>query len=116
MMTSLRSSSIRQRRRLYGGRLTTLLAASSSLQRTVALSTITSSPSICNARNLGSSDLVVSEACLGTMTWGVQNTKEDAFQQLDYAIDQGCNFIDTAEYERVVVFVLFCAYDVRMCI
>ena len=95
-MTTLRSSSLRQRRRLYGS-LTTLLAASSSLQRTVALSTITSSPSICNARNLGSSDLVVSEACLGTMTFGVQNTKEEAFQQLDYAIDQGCNFIDTAE-------------------
>jgi len=95
MMISIRSSSLRQRRCLYGS-LTTLLAASS-LQRTVALSTITSSPSICNARNLGSSDLVVSEACLGSMTWGVQNTKEEAFQQLDYAIDQGCNFIDTAE-------------------
>ena len=97
MMTSIRSSSLRQRRRLYSG-LTTLLATASSLQRTVALSTITSSPSICNARNLGSSDLVVSEACLGTMTYGVQNTKEEAFQQLDYAIDQaGVNFIDSAE-------------------
>ena len=108
MMTTLRSSSLRQRRRLYGS-LTTLLANASSLQRTVALSTITSSPSICNARNLGSSDLVVSEACLGTMTWGVQNTKEDAFQQLDYAIEQGCNFIDTAsEHTSVMMYFRYC--------
>ena len=40
---------------------------------------------------------MVSEACLGTMTFGVQNSKEDAFEQLDFAIDSGVNFIDTAE-------------------
>lgn len=46
---------------------------------------------------LGSSDLLVSEVCLGTMTWGNQNTQSDANQQLDYALDRGINFIDTAE-------------------
>ncbi|BAZ32758.1 aldo/keto reductase [Cylindrospermum sp. NIES-4074] len=46
---------------------------------------------------LGESDLKVSEICLGTMTYGRQNTIEDAHQQLDYAITQGVNFIDAAE-------------------
>ena len=46
---------------------------------------------------LGDSDLLVSEICLGTMTYGQQNTPEDARKQLDYAISQGVNFIDTAE-------------------
>lgn len=46
---------------------------------------------------LGSSDLIVSEVCLGTMTWGMQNTEADAHQQLGYAISRGVNFIDTAE-------------------
>jgi aryl-alcohol dehydrogenase-like predicted oxidoreductase len=48
-------------------------------------------------RKLGSTDMDVSVICLGTMTWGVQNTQEDAFEQLDYALSQGVNFIDTAE-------------------
>ena len=46
---------------------------------------------------LGHSDLSVSEICLGTMTYGEQNTEAEGFQQLDYAISQGVNFIDTAE-------------------
>ncbi|GAA6615783.1 NADP(H)-dependent aldo-keto reductase [Scytonema sp. NUACC26] len=46
---------------------------------------------------LGESDLKVSEICLGTMTYGQQNTIEDAHLQLDYAVRQGINFIDTAE-------------------
>lgn len=46
---------------------------------------------------LGSSDLQVSEICLGTMTFGIQNTQEDANKQLDCAVDYGINFIDTAE-------------------
>lgn len=46
---------------------------------------------------LGSSDLSVSAVCLGTMTWGQQNTQVDANQQIEYAIEQGVNFIDTAE-------------------
>ncbi|WP_299734313.1 aldo/keto reductase [uncultured Endozoicomonas sp.] len=46
---------------------------------------------------LGTSDLEVSEVCLGSMTWGRQNTLDDAFVQIDFALDQGINFIDTAE-------------------
>ncbi len=43
------------------------------------------------------SNLKVSKLCLGTMTWGNQNTQEEAFQQMDYALDHGINFFDTAE-------------------
>lgn len=46
---------------------------------------------------LGSSGIKVSRVCLGTMTWGLQNTQADADQQLEYALDKGVNFIDTAE-------------------
>ncbi|NNL56247.1 MAG: aldo/keto reductase [Pseudomonadales bacterium] len=46
---------------------------------------------------LGHSGLKVSRVCLGTMTWGVQNDQQDANQQIDYALDRGVNFIDTAE-------------------
>ena len=46
---------------------------------------------------LGSSDLRVSSCCLGTMTWGNQNTADEAAEQLSLAIDAGVNFIDTAE-------------------
>ncbi|GIU44185.1 NADP(H)-dependent aldo-keto reductase [Shewanella colwelliana] len=48
-------------------------------------------------RRLPHSSLDVSELCLGTMTWGEQNTQNEAFEQLDYAIGEGINFIDTAE-------------------
>ncbi|MGZ9897272.1 NADP(H)-dependent aldo-keto reductase [Shewanella gaetbuli] len=48
-------------------------------------------------RRLGHSSLEVSKICLGTMTWGAQNSQSEAFEQLDYAIGQGVNFIDTAE-------------------
>ncbi len=41
--------------------------------------------------------LDVSKICLGTMTWGEQNSQQDAFEQLDYALSRGINFIDTAE-------------------
>ncbi len=46
---------------------------------------------------LGDSDLLVSKVTLGTMTYGDQNTQADANHQLDYALAQGINFIDTAE-------------------
>ena len=46
---------------------------------------------------LGSSDLKVSDICLGTMTWGIQNTQQDADEQISYALNRGVNFIDTAE-------------------
>ncbi|MFC3149546.1 NADP(H)-dependent aldo-keto reductase [Litoribrevibacter euphylliae] len=48
-------------------------------------------------RKLGNTHLDVSALCLGTMTFGEQNTREEAFQQLDYAVAEGINFIDTAE-------------------
>lgn len=50
---------------------------------------------------LGRSSIKVSEICLGTMTWGEQNTQDDAFEQIDYALDQGINFLDTAEMYAV---------------
>jgi len=46
---------------------------------------------------LGQTDIQVSRICLGTMTWGEQNTEAEAHAQLDYAVAQGINFIDTAE-------------------
>jgi len=42
-------------------------------------------------------DIKVSKICLGTMTWGNQNTEAEGHKQIDYALDQGVNFIDTAE-------------------
>lgn len=50
-----------------------------------------------NYKLIPNTDLKVSELCLGTMTWGQQNTQEEAFKQLDFALDNGINFIDTAE-------------------
>lgn len=46
---------------------------------------------------LGRSGLEVPELCLGTMTWGTQNTLEEAHEQIDMALDHGVDFIDTAE-------------------
>jgi aryl-alcohol dehydrogenase-like predicted oxidoreductase len=54
-----------------------------------------------NYKKLGNTDLDVSTICLGTMTWGEQNTQEEGFQQMDYALDQGVNFWDTAELYAV---------------
>lgn len=46
---------------------------------------------------LGSSGISVSEICLGTMTWGIQNTQQDADAQMSLALDSGINVMDTAE-------------------
>jgi aryl-alcohol dehydrogenase-like predicted oxidoreductase len=46
---------------------------------------------------LGTTGLRVSEICLGTMTWGSQNSERDAHRQMDYAVDAGVTFFDTAE-------------------
>ena len=54
-----------------------------------------------NFKKLGKTDLQVSTICLGTMTWGEQNNQKDAFEQMDYAVDQGINFFDTAELYAV---------------
>ena len=50
---------------------------------------------------LGRTGIQVSRICLGTMTWGRQNTQDDGFEQMDYALDQGVNFFDTAELYSV---------------
>jgi len=50
-----------------------------------------------NLTKLGASDLQVSEICLGTMTWGEQNTEAEAHAQIEWALARGINFIDTAE-------------------
>ena len=52
-------------------------------------------------RKLGTTNIDVSLICLGTMTWGTQNTEKDAFEQMDYAVSQGINFFDTAEIYSV---------------
>ena len=48
-------------------------------------------------RKLGQTDLEISLIGLGTMTWGLQNTQKEGFEQMDYALEQGVNFFDTAE-------------------
>ena len=50
-----------------------------------------------NYKKLGTTDLDVSTICLGTMTWGEQNSQEEGFEQMDYALDNGINFFDVAE-------------------
>lgn len=52
-------------------------------------------------RRLGTTDLDVSVVCLGTMTWGEQNSEADGHAQMDYALDHGVNFVDTAEMYSV---------------
>ncbi len=54
-----------------------------------------------NYKKLGNTDLNVSTICLGTMTWGEQNTENEAFEQMDYSLDNGVNFWDTAELYAV---------------
>ena len=54
-----------------------------------------------NYKKLGNTNLKVSTICLGTMTWGEQNSQEEGFEQMDYALDQGVNFWDTAELYAV---------------
>ena len=51
--------------------------------------------------NLPHTDIKVSKICLGTMTWGQQNTEAEGHEQMDYALEQGVNFFDTAELYSV---------------
>jgi len=53
-------------------------------------------------RKLGTTDLDVSVICLGTMTFGEQNTQQEGFDQMDYAFERGVNFFDTAELYAVM--------------
>lgn len=52
-------------------------------------------------RKLGNTDIDVSLICLGSMTWGEQNTQEEGFAQMDMALDMGVNFFDVAEMYSV---------------
>lgn len=52
-------------------------------------------------RRLGQTDLMVSSCCLGTMTWGQQNTEAEGHAQMDYALERGIDFWDTAEMYSV---------------
>ena len=52
-------------------------------------------------KKLGTTNLDVSLICLGTMTWGTQNSEKDAFEQMDYSVSAGINFFDTAEIYSV---------------
>ena len=54
-------------------------------------------------RPLGDTGIDVSVICLGTMTWGEQNTREEGFAQMDHALAHGINFFDTAEMYPVDV-------------
>lgn len=77
-------------RQRQGGRSAQCRSSSSS-------SSISTAPAALKTVRLGDSDLVVPEICLGTMTWGQQNTEQEAHAQLSYALDRGINFLDTAE-------------------
>lgn len=48
-------------------------------------------------RKLGRTDIDITACCLGTMTWGQQNTEAEGHEQMDYALERGINFFDTAE-------------------
>ena len=50
-----------------------------------------------NYKKLGNTNLKVSTICLGTMTWGEQNNQTEGFEQMNFALDKGVNFWDTAE-------------------
>ncbi len=54
-------------------------------------------------RELGNTGTDVSMVCLGTMTYGEQNTEAEAFEQMDYALAEGINFFDTAELYSIPV-------------
>ena len=53
-------------------------------------------------RKLGNTDIDVSVICLGTMTFGEQNSQQDGFDQMNYAVERGVNFFDTAELYAVM--------------
>ena len=53
-------------------------------------------------RKLGTTNIDVSVICLGTMTFGEQNSQQDGFDQMDYALERGINFFDTAELYPVM--------------
>jgi aryl-alcohol dehydrogenase-like predicted oxidoreductase len=98
------------------GVLSTAACARALSAPAAAIAAATSSGAGFRTRRLGSSNLRVTEACLGTMTWGVQNNEAEAHAQLDFAIkERGVNFVDTAELYPVPLtapeYVLFCIFE-----
>ena len=79
------------------------IAVATTLSSTALTAGLKLPPVTMEYRKLGTSDLMVSACCLGTMTWGCQNTDEEAAAQLDLAWDMGVNFLDTAEIYPVPV-------------
>src|SRR6185312_3828553 len=69
------------------------------MQRLVlgASAPLSSRRSFMQKRRVGRTDLYVSQICLGTMTWGQQNTEAEGHAQMDLAFSRGVNFLDTAE-------------------
>ena len=51
-------------------------------------------------KKLGTTNLDVSLICLGTMTWGTQNTEKEAFEQMDYSVKEGINFLIQLSFTR----------------
>jgi aryl-alcohol dehydrogenase-like predicted oxidoreductase len=87
-------------RQFVRGAHATLLAAAAALSRLSLRCQLIRShmkqPTM-EMRTLGRTDLKVSALCLGTMTWGEQNTEGEGHAQMDYAVSQGINFFDVAE-------------------
>ena len=54
-------------------------------------------------RKLGRTDLDVSLICLGTMTWGQQNTEAEGHEQMDYAFEKGINFLIQQSYTQFLL-------------
>ena len=54
-----------------------------------------------NYKKLGTTNIDISTICLGTMTWGEQNSQKEAFEQMDFSLENGVNFWDTAELYAV---------------
>ena len=65
-----------------------------------------------NYKNLGNTGLKVSTICLGTMTWGEQNSEKEGFEQMDFALSRGVNFWDTAEIYSIPMSFYFCRKQV----
>ena len=79
------------------------MVAASLAAMNVAVDSKSSIRPITKRRQLGCSDIMVSSCCLGTMTWGSQNTDEEAAEQMNLAWEMGVNFMDTAEIYPVPV-------------
>ena len=65
-------------------------------------------------KKLGNTEIDVSLICLGTMTWGEQNSEQEAFAQMDFSLDKGINFFDTAELYAVLMVLRIAVPPIRI--